>query len=62
MANGVTIVDPDTTYIDVDVTIGADTVIRPMTFLEGATRVGAGCVDRAVDPDRRLARWATGAR
>ena len=43
MANGVTLVDPGTTYIDVGVTIGADTVVRPMTFLEGATTVGTGC-------------------
>lgn len=43
MANGVTIVDPETTYIDVDVRIGRDTVIHPLTFLEGATRIGRGC-------------------
>jgi bifunctional UDP-N-acetylglucosamine pyrophosphorylase/glucosamine-1-phosphate N-acetyltransferase len=43
MANGVTLVDPATTYIDVDVTIGADTVVRPMTFIEGATTIGTGC-------------------
>jgi bifunctional UDP-N-acetylglucosamine pyrophosphorylase/glucosamine-1-phosphate N-acetyltransferase len=40
---GVTIVDPSTTYIDVDVRIGAGTVIHPMTFLSGGTRIGAGC-------------------
>ena len=45
--NGVTIVDPNATYIDVDVTIGRDTVVRPMTFLEGETRIG---------PRRRSAR------
>jgi bifunctional UDP-N-acetylglucosamine pyrophosphorylase/glucosamine-1-phosphate N-acetyltransferase len=43
MERGVTIVDPDQTYIDVEVKIGRDTVIHPLTFLEGATRVGAGC-------------------
>ena len=43
MANGVTLIDPDSTYIDVGVTIGPDTVIRPMTFLEGTTSIGAGC-------------------
>jgi bifunctional UDP-N-acetylglucosamine pyrophosphorylase / glucosamine-1-phosphate N-acetyltransferase len=42
--SGVTIVDPATTWIDVDVTIGRDTVIRPGTELLGATRVGARCV------------------
>jgi bifunctional UDP-N-acetylglucosamine pyrophosphorylase/glucosamine-1-phosphate N-acetyltransferase len=42
MANGVTIVDPDTTYIDADVRIGRDTVIHPMTLLSGSTNVGTG--------------------
>jgi len=51
MANGVTLVDPATTYIDVDVRIGADTVVQPMTFLQGATRVGAGCT---IGPSTRL--------
>jgi bifunctional UDP-N-acetylglucosamine pyrophosphorylase/glucosamine-1-phosphate N-acetyltransferase len=40
MAAGVTIVDPDTTYIDVDVTIGADSVIEPNVVLLGATALG----------------------
>lgn len=43
LAHGVTLIDPNTTYIDVGVKIGADTVIRPNTFLEGATKIGAGC-------------------
>ena len=43
LANGVTLVDPDSTYIDVDVTIGPDSVILPNTYLEGSTRIGAGC-------------------
>ena len=43
MAHGVTLIDPDTTYIDVGVRIGGDTVIRPSTFLEGDTRIGEGC-------------------
>jgi bifunctional UDP-N-acetylglucosamine pyrophosphorylase/glucosamine-1-phosphate N-acetyltransferase len=51
LANGVTLVDPDTTYIDADVRIGRDTVIRPLTFLEGATRVGAAC---EVGPSTRI--------
>lgn len=42
MANGVSILDPATTYIDAEVRIGADTTIHPNTFLEGATRIGAG--------------------
>jgi bifunctional UDP-N-acetylglucosamine pyrophosphorylase/glucosamine-1-phosphate N-acetyltransferase len=39
----VTLEDPETTYIDVDVRIGRDTVIHPMTFLSGETRIGTGC-------------------
>jgi bifunctional UDP-N-acetylglucosamine pyrophosphorylase/glucosamine-1-phosphate N-acetyltransferase len=43
MAGGVTLLDPDTTYVDADVRVGRDTVIHPLTFLEGSTRVGSGC-------------------
>lgn len=43
MAAGVTIVDPASTFIDPDVTVGADTTIRPGVYLEGRTRVGSGC-------------------
>jgi bifunctional UDP-N-acetylglucosamine pyrophosphorylase/glucosamine-1-phosphate N-acetyltransferase len=42
-ANGVTIVDPDSTVIDADVTIGRDTTIEPFTSLKGATEVGEQC-------------------
>jgi bifunctional UDP-N-acetylglucosamine pyrophosphorylase/glucosamine-1-phosphate N-acetyltransferase len=51
LANGVTIVDPDTTYVDADVRIGRDTVIHPMTFLSGSTRIGSGC---EVGPSTRV--------
>lgn len=43
MASGVTLVDPERTYVDVGVKVGPDTVILPLTFLEGRTRIGAGC-------------------
>lgn len=43
LLSGVTIVDPDTTYIDADVEIGTDTVIEPNSHLSGKTRVGANC-------------------
>ena len=49
---GVTVVDPATTWIDVDVTIGRDTVVQPGTQLLGRTRVGSGC---AIGPDTTLA-------
>ena len=41
MAEGVTLIDPDTTYIDADVEVGADTVIEPGCSLLGRTRVGS---------------------
>jgi bifunctional UDP-N-acetylglucosamine pyrophosphorylase/glucosamine-1-phosphate N-acetyltransferase len=43
MAAGVTLIDPDTTYIGPDVQIGADTVIHPGVTIEGHTRIGAAC-------------------
>jgi bifunctional UDP-N-acetylglucosamine pyrophosphorylase/glucosamine-1-phosphate N-acetyltransferase len=46
MRNGVTIVDPATAYIDVDIAIGQDTVVEPNTTLKGTTTIGAGCVLR----------------
>ena len=44
MQAGVTIVDPATTWIDVDVSIGADTTILPGTQLLGATSIGEDAV------------------
>jgi bifunctional UDP-N-acetylglucosamine pyrophosphorylase/glucosamine-1-phosphate N-acetyltransferase len=43
MDAGVTIDDPDTAYIDDDVTIGPDTILHPFVFLEGRTTIGSGC-------------------
>ncbi|HEV2579916.1 MAG TPA: bifunctional UDP-N-acetylglucosamine diphosphorylase/glucosamine-1-phosphate N-acetyltransferase GlmU [Ktedonobacteraceae bacterium] len=43
MYNGVTILDPATTYIDAGVEIGQDTVILPGTFITGQTRIGSAC-------------------
>ncbi len=39
MLNGVTIIDPDSTYIGPDVTIGSDTVIEPGVRINGRTRM-----------------------
>lgn len=44
LAAGVTLVDPDATYIDPDVTIGRDTVIWPNTHVQGTAVVGEECV------------------
>ena len=43
MYAGVTIVDPDTTYIDADVSIGPDSVILPGTLITGKSRIGSAC-------------------
>jgi bifunctional UDP-N-acetylglucosamine pyrophosphorylase/glucosamine-1-phosphate N-acetyltransferase len=43
MDAGVTIDDPDTAYVDDDVTIGPDTILHPCVFLEGRTTIGSGC-------------------
>ncbi len=44
MLSGVTIVDPSATWIHADVEIGPDTIIHPQVIIEGATRIGSGCV------------------
>ena len=43
MMAGVTIVDPDTTYIEGGVVIGRDTTLQPNTHLRGETTVGERC-------------------
>ena len=59
MASGVTLEDPATIYVDRDVTVGPDTVIRPGVSLLGKTTIGA----RARHPQRRAHRrfrsWRT---
>ena len=49
--DGVTIVDPGSTWVDVDVRVGRDTVVLPNTLLERGTVVGEGC---EVGPNSRL--------
>ena len=44
MRNGVTIVDPSSTFIDAGVEIGEDARIEPWTILSGATTIAAGAV------------------
>lgn len=43
MDDGVTIIDPSSTYIEQEVTIGRDTVVEPFTFLRGETVIGSEC-------------------
>ncbi|MCZ7670241.1 MAG: hypothetical protein M5U34_25265 [Chloroflexi bacterium] len=42
--NGVTLIDPASTFIDPDVTIGQDTIIWPNSYLQGETSIGADCI------------------
>ncbi len=51
MVAGVTVVDPATTYVDVDVSVAADAVLLPGTHLQGRTRVAPGAV---IGPNSRL--------
>jgi bifunctional UDP-N-acetylglucosamine pyrophosphorylase/glucosamine-1-phosphate N-acetyltransferase len=43
MTHGVTIVDPDNTWIDARAKIGQDTVIEPFTYIHGEVSIGSGC-------------------
>ncbi len=43
MDSGVTLIDPNNTYIDCTVQVGADTVIYPGVILEGSTIIGSDC-------------------
>jgi len=51
MLSGVTIIDPDHTYVDDSVEIGSDTIIYPGTFLENNTRIGSHCI---IGPNSRI--------
>jgi bifunctional UDP-N-acetylglucosamine pyrophosphorylase/glucosamine-1-phosphate N-acetyltransferase len=43
MATGVSVLDPPTTYVDLDVRVGSGTVLHPNTHLQGATQIGRNC-------------------
>jgi bifunctional UDP-N-acetylglucosamine pyrophosphorylase/glucosamine-1-phosphate N-acetyltransferase len=43
MCSGVTLVDPEHTYIDHGVSIGPDTVVHPNCHISGTTSIGSGC-------------------
>ncbi|MBR6099463.1 bifunctional N-acetylglucosamine-1-phosphate uridyltransferase/glucosamine-1-phosphate acetyltransferase [bacterium] len=43
MVNGVTIVDPASTWISADTEIGQDTIIYPSTYIEGKNKIGQKC-------------------
>ncbi len=43
MLSGVTIVDPESTFVEATVTVGQDTVIEPFTVLKAHTTIGSDC-------------------
>jgi len=43
MDSGVTVVDPDNTYIDARAKIGQDTIIHPFTYISGRVTIGRNC-------------------
>jgi bifunctional UDP-N-acetylglucosamine pyrophosphorylase/glucosamine-1-phosphate N-acetyltransferase len=44
MLSGVTVVDPENTYVEAGVEIGPDTTIQPGATIGGRTRIGRGCL------------------
>ncbi len=59
MRDGVTIVDPDTTYLEPELEIGADTVLYPNTAISRLSQIGRACV---VGPNTRLSNARLGER
>ena len=57
MRDGVTIIDPDSTYIDAEVRIGPDTVVHPGVTIQGSTVIGEGTV---LYPGSRIANSTIG--
>ncbi len=43
MNEGVTIVDPDTTWISPETEIGADTIVYPSCYISGKNKIGSDC-------------------
>jgi bifunctional UDP-N-acetylglucosamine pyrophosphorylase/glucosamine-1-phosphate N-acetyltransferase len=51
MLSGVTIIDPDTTFVDFEASVGRDTVIHPFTIIEGDSTIGEEC---SIGPGARI--------
>ncbi|KZL93108.1 bifunctional UDP-N-acetylglucosamine diphosphorylase/glucosamine-1-phosphate N-acetyltransferase GlmU [Clostridium magnum] len=51
MENGVTLIDSENTYIEIDVEINNDTVIYPSNVIQGKTIIGEGCI---IYPNSRI--------
>jgi bifunctional UDP-N-acetylglucosamine pyrophosphorylase/glucosamine-1-phosphate N-acetyltransferase len=59
MLEGVTLIDPETAYIDREVKIGRDTVIHPNCHLLGKTSLGVGC---SIEPGCKISNTQVGNR
>jgi bifunctional UDP-N-acetylglucosamine pyrophosphorylase/glucosamine-1-phosphate N-acetyltransferase len=59
MRDGVTIVDPETTYLEPELTIGRDTIIYANTTIGRLSTAGEGCV---IGPNARLSNVTLGSR
>lgn len=57
MDAGVTVMDPASTFVDDTVTVGADTILYPFTWLEGETVIGSDC---RIGPNTRLQNTTVG--
>lgn len=57
MDEGVTIINPNNTYIDSDAKIGMDTVIYPGTIIEGKCIIGEDCI---IGPNSRIVKSEIG--
>lgn len=57
MRRGVTMLDPERTYIDASVELGTDVTLFPGAILQGTTRVGAGA---EIGPNTRLVDCSVG--
>jgi len=51
MLEGVTMINPEVTYIEADVQIGQDTILQPNTHLRSGTVIGEGC---EIGPDTTI--------
>lgn len=43
MREGITMIDPSSTFVDSEVTLGRDTILYPNTIISGTTRIGRAC-------------------
>ncbi len=57
MRHGVTMLDPDQTYVDSTVTVGTDVTLYPGVLLQGHTVIGSGC---EIGPNTRLVECVVG--